>query len=266
MAIKLVAVDLDDTLLDESNKVSPHTREVIRQAVEQGVTVTVATGRMYQSAIKFARQLELDVPIITYNGALIKSCLSEEILFEKNIDQETAGEVLKFFRQRGWYIQSYIDDVLYVEQLNDKARFYQKASEVSAVAIGDKLYTPSKGPTKLLSIAEPAEIDVIWQAVEEQFKDRIYITKSKPNYLELATLGVNKGHALNFLAKKLNIKCEEVMAVGDSLNDLDMIEYAGWGVAMGNAADRVKQLAQAVTLCNHEDGVAEAIKRFVLRQ
>lgn len=264
MAIKLVAVDLDDTLLDRSNKVSPHTCEVIRQAVKQGVTVTVATGRMFQSAVKFARQLELDVPIITYNGALIKSCLSGEVLFEKNIDRSTAIEVLKFFREHGWYIQSYLDDVLYVEKLNDKARFYERASDVHAVPVGDRLYDPAQGPTKLLSIAEPAEIPRIWKAVEKRFKDRLYITRSKENYLEMAALGVNKGQALDFLAKKLGISREEVMAVGDSLNDLDMIEYAGHGVAMGNASDQVKKLAQAVTLCNHEDGVAEAIKRFVL--
>lgn len=266
MDIKLVAVDLDDTLLDKSNNVSPRTREIIRQAVEQGVTVTVATGRMYQSAVKFARQLNLDVPIITYNGALIKACLSEDVLFEQPIELETARCVLQLFRDRGWYIQSYLDDILCVEQINDKARFYENASQVKAEAIGDKLYNPDKAPSKLLTIAEPAEIDVIWKAVEEQFGDKLYITKSKANYLEMANPNVNKGRALSFLAGKLNITREQVMAVGDSLNDLDMIEYAGWGVAMGNAVDRVKSAAQAVTLCNDDDGVAEAICKFVLRQ
>ncbi|MDD4600636.1 Sugar phosphatase YidA [bioreactor metagenome] len=266
MDIKLVAVDLDDTLLDKSNQVSPHTREIIRQAVAQGVTVTVATGRMYQSAVRFARQLKIDVPIITYNGALIKSCLSEEVLYEQPIELETARGVLELFKSRGWYVQSYIDDVLCVEKINDKVRCYEKIIDVKAEAIGAALYAPPKAPTKLLTIGEPAELEVIWQVVAEQFGDRLYITKSKANYLEMAHPSVNKGQALRFLAAKLGITREQVMAVGDSLNDLDMIEYAGWGVAMGNAAERVKAVAQAVTLRNDEDGVAEAIRRFALRQ
>lgn len=266
MNIKLVAVDLDDTLLDKSNKVSPRTAEVIKKAVQQGVTVTVATGRMFQSAVKFARQLKLDVPIITYNGALIKSCLSEEVLYEKPIELETARGVLNLFKRHGWYIQSYIDDELCVEVVNDKARYYEKAADVKAVAVGDQLYCPQKAPAKLLTIAEPDEIDKIWQEVAAEFGDKMYITKSKANYLEMANPTVNKGMALAFLADKLNIHREQVMAVGDSLNDLDMIEYAGFGVAMGNAADKVKELAQAVTLRNDEDGVAEAIEKFVLRK
>lgn len=266
MDIKLVAVDLDDTLLDKSNKVSPRTADVIRKAVAQGVTVTVATGRMYQSAVRFARQLELDVPIITYNGALIKACLSEEVLFERPIELETARGVLQLFKKHGWYIQSYIDDILCVEEINDKARYYEQMTKVEAIAVGDMVYNPQKAPTKLLAIAEPSEIEVMWQTIAAEFGDKLYITKSKANYLEMAHPSVNKGQALGFLADKLNITREQIMAVGDSLNDLDMIKYAGWGVAMGNAVERVKNSAQAVTLCNHEDGVAEAIIKYVLRQ
>lgn len=265
MAIKLIAVDLDDTLLDNTIAVSPRTREVIRQAIGQGVTVTVATGRMFCSAAQYARQLELDVPLITYNGAMIKSCLSEEVLYHQPIDNDLALQVLDLFREQGWHIQCYINDTLYVEELNDKARKYERLSGVKAYPLGDRLYSITDDPTKLLSIAAPDDIQAIWRVVEERFPGKLYIAQSKPHYLEMAHPAVNKGQALAFLADRLKISQNEVMAVGDSINDLDMIEYAGWGVAMGNAHERVKALAQAVTLGNDEDGVAEAIIKYALK-
>jgi len=265
MAIKLVAVDLDDTLLDKTTSVSPRARAAIREAVKQGVTVTISTGRMYQSAVRYARQLELDVPIITYNGALIKSCFSEETFFQRPIEQETATKVLTLFRERGWYIQSYINDVLYVDEINNRAQNYEKLASVKAYAIGEKLYTPQEGPLKMLAIAEPKEIDCIRETLKSTFNGSICVANSKPTYLEIIDPTVNKGRALSFLAQKLNIGQQEIMAVGDSNNDLDMIQFAGFGVAMGNASDNVKAAAQAVTLRNDEDGVAEAIEKYVLR-
>jgi Cof subfamily protein (haloacid dehalogenase superfamily) len=264
MSIKLIAVDLDDTLLDKTVSVSPRTRDVIRQAIARGIVVTIATGRMFCSAARIAGQLELDIPIITYNGAMIKSCLSEEVLYHQPIENALALRVLHLFRERGWYIQAYVDDTLYVEKINDKTQNYEKLSGVTAQPAGDRLYTLTGRPTKLLSIADPDAIGAIWRAVEEHFPGKLYIAQSKAHYLEMAHPDVNKGRALAFLADKLGIARDEVMAVGDSINDLDMIQYAGWGVAMGNARESVKAVAQAVTLRNDEDGVAEAILKYAL--
>ena len=110
MDIKLVALDLDDTLLTKSLTVSPRTQEVIAQAVAQGVTVTVATGRMYSSALPYAQQLKLDVPLITYNGGLIRSCLSGETIHHQPIAEAVAHQILALFKEKGWYIQAYVDD------------------------------------------------------------------------------------------------------------------------------------------------------------
>jgi len=143
MAIKLLAVDLDDTLLDKSSQVSPRCREAIKKAVEKGVTVTVATGRMYAAALPFARQLELDVPIITYNGALIKSSLSGEVFFEQALDQAVAADVLTLFRERGWYIQVYVGDQFYIAEPNERSRAYEELTKVKAIPVGEDLYSMS---------------------------------------------------------------------------------------------------------------------------
>lgn len=153
MAIKLVALDLDDTLLDSKLAVSPRACEAIRQAIAQGVVVTIATGRMYRSALPYARQLELDVPLITYNGALIKSSLSAEIFLNCPVEQDLARQLLALCRQNNWYIQSYIKDQLFVEAINHYAELYSRVAGVPAVAVGDRLYAPEDSPSKPLVMA-----------------------------------------------------------------------------------------------------------------
>lgn len=264
MSIKLIAVDLDDTLLDDRLTVSPRACAAIRTAVSKGVIVTIATGRMFCSAMQYAKQLDLDVPLITYNGGLIRSSRSKEIFLHQTIPQELARDILTLFKQHNWYIQSYIDDVLYVEEMDEYACGYEKLAGIAAVPIGDKLFDPQSNPTKLLAIREPQEIKTMYEVVKKEFGDKIYATNSKANYLEMMNPEVNKGRAVAYLAHELGIAQAEIMAVGDSNNDLDMIKYAGLGVAMGNASDKVKSYAQAVTRCNNEDGVAEAIEKYVL--
>ena len=262
--IKLVALDMDDTLLNEQAVISPRNAAVIRQAVAQGVTVTIATGRMFCSARPYAEGLGLDVPLIAYNGALIRGTLSGETLLDRPIDAGLADEVLALFRERGWHIQAYVDDVLYVAQLNEWSETYSRLAKVPVTELGDAFYTMRQAPSKMLALAEPDQIAVISRTLQDRFGSQLCTAISKPTYLEIINPVVNKGTALAFLAERLGIEREQVMAVGDSFNDLDMITYAGWGVAMGNAPDPVKRQAQAVVSDNANDGVAEAFERFVL--
>lgn len=264
MSIKLVALDLDDTLLDNNRTVSPRARAAIAAAIARGVTVTVATGRMFPSALPYAEQLALDVPLITYNGALVRYGLSGETLLHRPVDEATAGELLALFRARGWYIQVYLDDVLYVRERDENARMYETVAGITSVAVGDRLWTMGGAPTKLLAMADPERMPAIDAAVRAACGGRVYTARSKPHYLEITHPDANKGAALAFLAGRLGISREEVMAVGDSVNDLDMIRYAGLGVAMGNASPEVREAADAVTAANDADGVAAAIEEYVL--
>lgn len=265
MSIKLVAVDMDDTLLDETLQVSPRTCEAIGKAQEQGVLVTIATGRMFSSAVPFAKQLNMKAPIITYNGGMVRSAVTNEMIFHKTIRTDVAGKVVELFRERGWYLQSYMNDELYVVERCEKAKSYERLAGITAVAFGEEFYSMKHEPTKMLSIAEPHEIQEIQRIINKEFPGDIFTATSKSNYLELTHPSVNKGHALALLAEKLNIRQDEVMAIGDSNNDYPMIEYAGFGVAMGNASERVKSIAQAVTAHNNAHGVAEAIEKYILK-
>ncbi|MBP2655258.1 MAG: yidA 2 [Firmicutes bacterium] len=264
MTIKMVALDLDDTLLNSTHAVSLRAHRAIQLAVEAGVMVTMATGRMYRSALPYALELGLDVPLVTYNGALIKWSRSGETLLHRPIDVSLAEEILNLFRQQGWYIQSYINDVLYVAEKNHYADYYESMTGIAAIPLGQEFYTMGSQPSKLLVVAEPRQLAMIRKAVADAFGKRVNLAVSGPMYLEIVNPMVSKGRALAFLAESRGIIREEVMAVGDSQNDLDMISYAGFGVAMGNAMPEVIAAADAVTAANDADGVAEAIEKYVL--
>ena len=264
MTIKLIAMDMDDTLLDAQQQVGARTREAIRRAMDAGVAVTIATGRMFQSALPFAQELGIHLPLITYNGALIRRGVSGETLFHRPIATDLAQGLADLFQERGWYLQKYVDDRLYVAELDENAKFYADYARVEAIPLGAEFFQMTEAPTKMLSMGNLDELNAIRAEVSELYGDRLYLASSKKRYLEMVDVRVNKGESLAFLAEMLGIAQEEVMAIGDSMNDVDMIEYAGCGVAMGNANATVRAAADFITATNSEDGVAVAIEKFVL--
>jgi Cof subfamily protein (haloacid dehalogenase superfamily) len=264
MNYRLIAIDLDDTLLHSGNAVSPRTVAAITECARRGIVVTIATGRMFRSARAIAASLDLDAPIIAYNGGMIRSALSGKTLSHQPIEEDLAQEVLGMFREKGWYVQTYIDDVLYVDERNEKAREYEALAGVTAIPVGPDLYTQPGRPTKMLAIEDPATILQIRSLLRKQYGRRLFTAVSKTHFLEMAHAGVDKGRALAFLARKMEIPREKVMAIGDSENDLAMIRWAGWGVAMGTAQPHVRSEANAVTGTCDEDGVAQAIEKYVL--
>lgn len=263
--IKLVAIDLDDTLLKNDLTISPRAKNAITKASELGVAVTFATGRMYASALPFARDLKLDMPLITYQGALVKY-VDGRVVYHKPLQMELAKRVVDFLMPYKYHVNLYVHDELRMERESPEGRRYANISKVP-LHFFDNLYDAlNDEPTKILIIAKEHELDELAAALRQEFGAEVNITKSKPYFLEVANRLATKGFALAELAHSLNIKASQVMAIGDSWNDLDMLEYAGLGVAMGNAAPEVKQVADYITLSNDDDGVAEAIEQFVLKK
>ena len=263
-SIKLIAIDMDDTLLNDQQQVTERTQRAIRQALDLGVQVAIATGRMFRSALPFAMELGIRLPLITYNGAMIRELESGKTLFHRPIEPDLARELADLFYQRGWYLQKYVDDILYVAELDDNAKFYADYARVEAIPLGREFFQMSEAPTKMLSMGDAAELDAIRTEVSSHYGDRLYLASSKKRYLEMVDIQVNKGEAVAFLAKQLGIDKDQVMAIGDSMNDVDMIEFAGCGVAMGNAQAAVQAAADFITAANTADGVAVAIEKFVL--
>jgi hypothetical protein len=261
--IKLIALDLDDTLLRNDLQISPRAKTAIRSAVERGVAVTLATGRMFASAIPFAQELGLDLPLITYQGALVKYA-DGRVVYHRPIPLEIARELVDFILPYGYHLNVYLNDELFMQEDSPEGQRYAAIAKVPVHLVSDLRNIIAIEPTKLVIIAKEPQLDALAEDLNLRFGNRINITKSKPYFLELAHPQATKGKALATLAESLNIGAHEVMAVGDSPNDLDMIRYAGFGVAMGNAVEEVKKCARYITRSNDDDGVAEVIEKFVL--
>lgn len=261
---KLIAVDLDDTLLNDRLEVTPRTRLALGQAHGAGVVITLATGRMYRSALPFTLDLGIEVPIITYQGALVKNACSGEVLLERLVPLDRAREVLAEGYEAGVHINLYLDDTLFVDSITPEGAGYAELAGVEMHPVGNLLAFLDREPAKILFIAEPDLLDGLRDRLRAKFADSLYITKSKPRYLEFMHPGATKGRALEALAEKLGCAASEVMAIGDSYNDLDMFRYAGMAVAMGNAPGEVKERAGYVTDTNNCDGVAKALEELVL--
>lgn len=264
MNVKLFVSDIDGTLLVPGKKISARNIDAVKRMADAGITVTIATGRMYRAALPIAKELGVNVPIITYNGALIKS-VDGEIIHAEYLPEDIVVELVNFYEKRGWYLQNYSEDNLYYPAYNDYAKFYETSQKVQGTAIGwDAMKMKTSHVCKLLSIAD--NLDETLRRIAELknfFGDKIEVTKSTPIFTEIICPGVSKASAVKILAKKLGIDRAEVMAIGDSDNDLPMLLAAGTSVAMGNGTDEVKNSCDIVTGLCEDDGFAQAVDKFI---
>ena len=264
MPAKLFVMDMDGTLIGSLGRISERNKEALRAAANAGVIVTIATGRMYASALPTAKELGIDVPLITYNGALIKS-VSGKVLYESCLNADYVREVLDFCIERGWHIQLYNGDELYFTEHNDYAKGYERLSGIAGHVVGMDIYKHTYRVSKMLSITDGAdETDMRVAELRKAFGGRLFPVKSNPNYAEIIGIGVNKASGIKRLAKVLGISLSDTVAIGDSNNDMPMLKAAGMGVAMGNAVPEVKASADAVVSSVDDDGVAEAVYEYVL--
>jgi Cof subfamily protein (haloacid dehalogenase superfamily) len=269
MKYKLLALDLDDTLLNEELKISSRNIEAIRDVAQKGVMVTLATGRMFRSALPYARQLELDLPLITYHGALIKQAGSSLVLRHCPVPLEMALEILSLGEEKEFHLNLYLDDRLFIKEENENTRYYQQIASIPVETVGNLtrfLLEKKVGPTKLTIINMEGRIDELQQMLQAKYLSRLSVLQSRPYFLEITHRRSTKGQALNFLAQKRGILQEEVIAIGDSYNDIDMLEFAGLGVAVANAPPQVKNAANVVTRANTEDGVAVFLEEYISRR
>ncbi|CAG7627801.1 Sugar phosphatase YidA [Paenibacillus solanacearum] len=262
---KMLAIDIDDTLINDDKQITPGTKQALSQAMAQGVIVTIATGRMYASAQQLANQLELNVPLITYQGSLVKNAIDGAVLYERTVPETAARLLFDYCRHNELHLQTYFDDVLYVKERNEKAISYAELSKIPFTVYPDFAELAMKPSTKLLIIDEPVKLDRVAQELRALLGQQVHITKSKPHFLEITHFEGTKGHALTYLASHFGLGLDQVVAIGDSWNDREMLEVAGLGVAMGNAVDALKEIADYVTLSNNEDGVKHVVDKFVLQ-
>jgi Cof subfamily protein (haloacid dehalogenase superfamily) len=263
--VKLIATDLDGTLLDSTGKISERNLKSIRETIASGVAATICTGRMFSSARQFAEQLGIKLPVICYNGAILRH-LNGESIWHYALDMEMAREILSMCVSREVHVQSYVEDELQVRNADASVfQNYMKYFGVTGRVVGDDLSRPSTNPTKLLAMTDTEE-EARAMAIElsERYGDELYVTRSLPTYVEVMNPKANKVNALTKLAETIGVDMGEILAIGDGENDVEMVKSVGVGIAMGNGADRIKGVAKYIAPTNDEDGVSWAMDRFVL--
>lgn len=265
MKYRLIVMDIDDTLIGNDLVISDANRSAIRDAAEAGAVISLASGRMYDSILPFARQLDVSGPIICCQGAAVVDSESGKLLYHLPLPRGDAAEVLRFASERGIYSQYYSLESYFFASECEESRYYERMSGVRGSAVGEPIWKRIDfDPTKILYIAPPPRIRKVYAEARERFGDRLEVAISKINYLEFNHRDAIKGNAVARLAESLGIPPGEVMCIGDGINDLSMIRVAGLGVAMGNGAPELRSEADFVTARREDDGVALAINRFVL--
>lgn len=262
--IRLIATDMDDTLLDASSNLSPRTLSALQQAISAGVMVSLSSGRMPEAMISFARTIGVNAPMILFNGAMIYDPRTDEALYSNPIPAETALEVARMIESEGVYLQVYPGKGYYCNRRCEHTDRYEASIRVPCTELGVPVsHWMRGGMVKMLAIATPEIIDRLQAKLRAAFPKGVNFMKSKAHYLEIVGEGIDKGSAIRVLAEKLNLSTDEIMAFGDGQNDAAMLAASGLGVAMENAVPECKAAAKLIAPRNTEDGVAQVIEQFI---
>lgn len=265
MKYKLMAVDIDGTLLNDKGEITPATLDAIKKSVEQGLVFTLASGRPMKGIEYLNSILNLDVPLITYNGAKIIMSKSKEVVFEQKLAYEFIKVILELGEKNSVTMMLWKDDQLYVNKMNERVNKYIRSTKVTPILMHDRDETIKNGVDKILWYDDAEKMVKHIKEIKELLGDKINYHTSLPFFLEFNDRNASKALAMKKLGEYYGIKQSEMIAIGDGFNDLSMIQYAGLGVAMENAVKSIKSKADYITLSNNEDGIAHVINKFVLK-
>ncbi len=261
---RLLACDLDGTLMDETFTFTPRVQAAVARALARGVAVTLATGRAYPSTLPFAQQLGITLPLICTQGGLIQHPISGEVLHQALIPLALAHEIVALSRQHGWHLSLYVNDEVYLTGFQYPRSFYDQMFGLPMHLVSDLSAVLDRPPAKFIVIAEPEQADAILPELRQRFAGRLRIVRSHRNFVEGNPLDASKGQALARLAARLGIAQAQTAAIGDNDNDADMLAWAGLGMAMGNADPQLKAVADVILPPVEKDGVAVAIEQYIL--
>ena len=218
---------------------------------------------MFKSIRPYALEAGLDDPVVCYQGAVVAEPQSGRWLRHVPIPLELAREAIEAVHDEGFGLNCYVDDDLYVAEVTDEARRYAEFQHLDLHTVGDLLAWLDRPPTKLVVIDDPKVLDGLEQRLKARFDGRLYISKSLPYFLELASPDVTKASGLDFLASRIGFSRARTVAFGDGENDVELLEWAGYAVAVANAHDRVLAAADFVCPSVDDEGVAQVLEAFL---
>lgn len=277
MIIKAIVLDIDGTLLNTGKIISEKTKQALIAAQEKGIKVILASGRPTTGMLELAEQLEMtkyEGFLVSYNGARVTDCLTKEVLFNQAMSIETGQAILEHLKKFDVIPMIDKEDYLYVNdvysgmlELPDGAfniiEYEARGGNFKLSEIDDLAAFTTFPINKILIAAQPEYLQKIAPALHAPFDEIVTAAFSAPFYFEFTDKGIDKAKALNTVFPEMGIHSENIIAFGDGHNDRSIIEYAGIGVAMGNAVDALKEIADDVTLSCDEDGIAAGLEKYL---
>lgn len=277
MSIKAIALDIDGTLTNDAKVVTPRTKEALLAAQRSGIRLILSSGRPVQGLRAIAAELELQDNgglLVAFNGARVIDAQTDEVLFDQPMEERALRALVGHMRDfdvipwitEGKYLYVERDcrrTITYRDAPFDIVDYERRMCDLELVEVDDLLEVCSRPQDKLLCASEPEYLQAHWRAMHEPFTDTLSGMFTADFYFEFMAPGINKGNALAGSLPKIGIDASEVIAFGDAQNDISMLEWAGIGVAMGNATDAAKAAADEVTASNNEDGIALALDKFL---
>jgi Cof subfamily protein (haloacid dehalogenase superfamily) len=269
--IQLLVLDIDGTLVGHSNTITPRVKHTIQRVRDRGIAVAIATGRMYRSALRFHQELNLTLPLLAYQGGWIQHPTEPTPLYHQPLPLPLALDILHCLDTpefaEGLCVHVYLQDQLFVQERGAHSSEYAQRSGVKLHAVINWEEVLVTEPTKLLVLSNQTNVlEQVWQRFQSHYTpEQLYLTRSAEAFVEATHPAVNKGAAVQFLTEQyLGLQPHQVMAIGDNYNDLEMLAYAGWGVAMDTAPAAVKAIAQGVVPSAEAEGVAVALEQWLL--
>jgi Cof subfamily protein (haloacid dehalogenase superfamily) len=218
---------------------------------------------MYRSALPYAGAAGIDAPLVCYQGAAVVDPKTNEWLLHEPIPLELARVAIAAVQDEGFGLNCYVDDELYVSELTDHARSYADFQSLQITEVGDLLAWLERPPTKLVVVAAPEDLDELRPRIEPLFEGRLFVAKSLPHFLEFASPRVSKGTGLAFVAEHLGFEAERTISFGDGENDLELIDWAGFGIAVANGDEALRARADWICPAVDEEGVAQVIEALL---
>ena len=259
---KLIAIDIDGTLLDSSKRIKDETKKDIIDAYNLGVKICISTGRGYPAALRYINELGIKVYLILFNGSIVMSN-DGEIIYNKTLDISVAKEVYDTVNKHKAFCCFWSGEKLYFNQYGKYYDYYTNLSSIKGTVVDELSDSISYGINKFIWFSPREFHQNIKDSILSNIKGIDYFT-SQSEIIEIVPKNINKGEALKNLAINLGVDQNEIIAIGDDENDISMIKYAKLGVAMANAKEIVKENANYITLSNDENGVGEVIQKFIL--
>lgn len=268
MKYKIIALDLDGTLKNNQNEITPKTKAALIECQKRGLTVVLASGRPTPGLRYEAAALELEKYggiLLSFNGARVYDIKNDRVIFEKVVKKEVADLMYDRAKAYGLACLTYDGDDILTEDDDDQYVQVEKSINDMPIRHTDHFKASfNHDVNKVLLTGEPDYIASIEEAFKAPYQDQLSIYRSAPFFIEIMAQNVDKAASLQKVCEALGASKEELIAFGDGFNDISMIAFAGLGVAMGNAQEPVKQAADIITLSNEEDGIYEVLKKYVL--